>query len=272
MAYELVEISDEEKANDFDVAGAISKSRIKSTDQIDPANYILKIENTNKFSKGNISAWIGRAKSKKTFALSMFTGAICGGLQMYDKFNANAPGRVIVFDTEQSSYDVQNVVKRIKHLAGGDEKNLIVFCLRPYTPKQRILIIEQVLNDEKDVTAVIIDGIRDLVMNINDPVESTILISKVMKWSADYDLHIAAVLHQNKGDGNARGHIGSELQNKAETVIKIERDETDHSVSYVEETFGRGKGFAKFAFEINKNGIPEVVGIASGVDQDDCPY
>jgi len=260
----------------FDVEKVILASRIKSTDKIDKANYILKINNTNKFSKGNISAWIGKAKSKKTFALSMFIAAIIEGLRLFGVFNANVKGKVIVFDTEQSPYDVQVVVKRIKHLANGSEDNLIMFGLRPYTPEQRIIIIEKVLElHGKEAVAVVIDGIRDLIYNINDAVESTIVMSKIMKWSYDYDVHIACVLHQNKGDGNARGHIGAELSNKAETVIKIMKDEKDPSISYMEESFGRGKGFETFAFQVDNNGMPEVVDVdeATGMPTgDDLPF
>jgi hypothetical protein len=35
-------------------------------------------------------------------------------------------------------------------------------------------------------------------------------------------IHIHTILHQNKADENARGHIGTELNNKAETVLEYE--------------------------------------------------
>ena len=47
----------------------------------------------------------------------------------------------------------------------------------------------------------------------------------------EYDLHIHCVLHLNKGDNNVRGHIGTEMSNKAETVLVINKDnETPASV------------------------------------------
>ena len=39
------------------------------------------------------------------------------------------------------------------------------------------------------------------------------------------------LLHQNKGDEHARGHIGTELSNKAETVLQVEKDEKNPGVS-----------------------------------------
>ena len=48
-----------------------------------------------------------------------------------------------------------------------------------------------------------------------------------MRWSSYYELHIHTVLHLNKGDDNTRGHIGSELNNKAETVLLVEKDKSN---------------------------------------------
>ena len=91
-------------------------------------------------------------------------------------------------------------------------------CLRKYTPEQRIRIVEQAIYNTPEIGLVIIDGIRDMVYDINSPSESTRIISKLMQWTDDRQIHIHTILHQNKGDENARGHIGTELNNKAETV------------------------------------------------------
>ncbi|OCK44357.1 hypothetical protein BA195_06685 [Tenacibaculum soleae] len=245
--------------------------RVKSTDKIKQNEYLLRIDNTNKFSKGNISGWIGLAKSKKTFALTMFVSALVGNLKLYSKFNANASAKVLYIDTEQSPSDVQKITKRVKALV-GDEDALFMYGLRPLSPKQRIEAIGLLLEQHK-IDVLVLDGVRDLVMDINNAVESTEVMTLLMRWSFDYDIHIATVLHQNKGDGNSRGHIGTELNNKSETIIRITRDETDTSVSYIEEVFGRGKGFEKFAFCVNEKGLPEVTEIGYGsLDVETAPW
>lgn len=48
-----------------------------------------------------------------------------------------------------------------------------------------------------------------------------------------YNIHIHTVLHLNKSDDNTRGHIGTELNNKAETVMKIIKSELNPEVSEV---------------------------------------
>ena len=66
------------------------------------------------------------------------------------------------------------------------------------------------------------------------------------------------MLHQNKGDFNARGHIGTELINKAETTISV-TPQKNEDVSKVEIEFCRNKAFEPFAFCVNDKGLPEIV-------------
>jgi hypothetical protein len=249
----------------------ILSKRIKASDTIKQNEYLLKIDNTKKFSKGNISGWIGQAKSKKTFALTMFVAALVGALELYGKFNAIKKCVVLYIDTEQSPSDVQRITKRVKAMVGSED-GLLMYGLRPLSPKQRIEAIELLLQQHK-IDVLVIDGVRDLLMDINNAVESTEVMTSLMRWSFDYDIHIATVLHSNKGDGNSRGHIGTELNNKAETILRITRDETNTNISSIEEVFGRGKGFKKFDFQVNEQGLPEVIKPEFGVvNLDKAPF
>ncbi len=92
-------------------------------------------------------------------------------------------------------------------------------------------------------------------LDINNPSESVHIINKLMQWSSRYDLHIHCVLHLNKGDDNVRGHIGTELSNKAETVLVISKSNSMANVSEVKPLNIRDKDFAPFAFQINKEGL-----------------
>ena len=105
---------------------------------------------------------------------------------------------------------------------------------------------------------VIIDGIRDMVYDINSPGESTRIISKLMQWTDDRQIHIHTILHQNKGDENARGHIGTELNNKAETVLLVEKDKGNSDISHVSAMHIRAMDFEPFAFRINDRALPEL--------------
>jgi len=80
-----------------------------------------------------------------------------------------------------------------------------------------------------------------------------------MRWSSGYNLHIHTVLHLNKGDDNTRGHIGTELNNKAETVLQITKSQQDGNISEVKAMHIRDREFDPFAFRINDNALPEIV-------------
>ena len=79
-----------------------------------------------------------------------------------------------------------------------------------------------------------------------------------MRWTSKYNLHIHTVLHLNKADDNVRGHIGTELNHKAETILQITKNENDGNVSEVHATLIRDKEFPPFAFIINEDGLPEL--------------
>mgnify|MGYP007001916110 CR=1 FL=1 len=51
-----------------------------------------------------------------------------------------------------------------------------------------------------------------------------------MGWSETKGIHIFTVLHENKIDNNVRGHIGTELQNKSETVISVRKQEHEKNL------------------------------------------
>jgi len=258
--FDLEKKVEEPKDSESFLKDILSK-RIQSTDVITSAEYLMKIDGVKKISKDNISGFIGLAKSRKSFAVTMFVSALVGGLNLYNKFQALKKCKVLAADTEQSADDVQLVTKRIKHLV-GDEVNLFMYALKPFNPTERLNAIELLLIEHKP-DVLVIDGIKDLIYNINDPVECTNVMSRLQKWNVEFDIHICCVLHQNKGDGNARGHIGTELNNKCQILIRVTQNENDKTISHFEEVFGRGKGIDGFDFFVNNEykdfGIPEVV-------------
>ena len=67
------------------------------------------------------------------------------------------------------------------------------------------------------------------------------------------------VLHENPGSDKARGHIGTELTNKAETVITVQVDKYDDDVSIVSAGFCRNKSFKPFAFTITDEDLPKII-------------
>jgi len=165
---------------------------------------------------------------------------------------------ILYFDTEQSPYHCQLVMQRILSLAGlpldQEPEHLKFSHLRAIAaPNQRRALIRYAIYNSPNLGLVIIDGIRDLMHDINNSAEATNLVGDLMQWTGEKNIHIQTVLHLNKGDDNARGHIGTELNNKAESVLLITKDTKDADRSMVSPAVIRSKAFAPFAFKLSED-------------------
>ena len=240
-------------------------SRLSLSKVYEKAPEILKVHGSVIGTLGNFSASIGKAKSKKTFNVAAIVAAALknGTVLRYVAELPEDKRKILYVDTEQSPYHCLKVIKRMLRLAGlpddRDNEHLEFLALRKYTPEQRIRIVEQAIYNTPDIGLVIIDGIRDMVYDINSPGESTRIISKLMQWTDERQIHIHTILHQNKGDENARGHIGTELNNKAETVLLVEKDKSNGDISKVSAMHIRAMDFEPFAFRINERALPELM-------------
>lgn len=239
--------------------------QLRITDTYDVPPEIMSISGTTIATLGNFSASVGKPKSKKTFNVSAIVAAALTNSQVLC-YKANLPEgkRTILYvDTEQSKCHCHKVMARILKLAqmplDRDPDNLKFLMLREYSPDERKQIIGRAIAEDHSIGLVIIDGIRDLLRDINSPGESLDIINDLMRWTSHFNLHIHTVLHLNKGDDNTRGHVGTELNNKAETVLQITKSTVDSNISEVKAMHIRDKEFSPFAFRINGDSLPEIV-------------
>ena len=227
----------------------------------------IRDDNSEEFNilgtHGNFSLVKGKAKSKKSFFINMAIAAAVGKGLLQNKLRSPLKddlNQVLYFDTEQSKYHVQKAVKRICTQIGvGIPSNLNTYGLRKSSPSERLKLVEYAIENTPNLGFVVIDGIRDLITSINDEAEASNIASNLLKWTEEYNIHIVVVLHENPGSDKARGHIGTELMNKAETVIALQVDKYDENVSTVTAGFCRNKSFKPFAFEITDDGLPKII-------------
>ena len=226
-------------------------------------------------SRGNISAICGEAKSRKTFLTSaLVASAIALPAERINNFkniDNNMYLSVLWVDTEQGEHHVRKVVKRITQMTGAAmggaivEPRLTTLALRELAPHER----KQMLYDALRVGSydiIVIDGIADLQRNTNDLEESDALVTELMALSTRTRTHIICVLHTNPGSDKARGHLGSALQRKAESVLFVHRV---GEKSIVEPQFCRNEPFERFAFEVDDKGIPVLTELPSHSEADD---
>jgi hypothetical protein len=212
---------------------------------------------------GNFSLIIGKPKSRKTFFVSLLVASVFDDKRINEKIEGSLPAnqnRILYFDTEQAQFHVQKAINRISRIVNIKEtSNLESYCLRRFSPEERLTLIEFAIKNTSNLGLVVIDGLRDLITSINNEEQAIRLSCKLLKWSEEKNIHIIGVLHENKGDNNARGHIGTELVNKAETVLTVAKQKGNNKISIVSPKYCRESEFESFAFEINEEGLPVIV-------------
>jgi len=213
------------------------------------------------FTLGNFSALTGKAKSRKTFNLVMLTAALVKNGNIYNKFHGTLPSdkrRVLYFDTEQGNYDSANTMKRIERLANVGTEHFAGFNIRELSPIERCEFIENALEVFTNVGFVAIDGVADLSTANNDEIEATRVTSLFLRWTKQYNCHICTVIHQNKNDNFATGHLGSSIMKKAEIVMSSAKDKGSNVSTTVSCDLSRGIDFNDYTFFINDKVLPEL--------------
>jgi hypothetical protein len=241
------------------------KARFRITDPLQESPVCIEVIQNGYSHKigtlGNILMIQAKGKAGKTYFTSALTASLLSE-KSYINFNGHLPPdkqNVIYFDTEQGHEDARTVQQRIYEMAGlsidQEAPNFHYYTLRPLIASERLGLIDYIINQNDKIGVVIIDGVRDLINDFNDTGQSFVLIEKLMKWSEERRIHIIAILHQNPNDDKARGHLGTELTNKAEFIISINKDRSDDSYRSVE-GYGRRKSFKPFSYTLDEKEFP----------------
>jgi hypothetical protein len=209
------------------------------------------------FSSGEISLVTGSPKSKKTFLVSFLITALLSQNE-YAGFTSKLQGNILLIDTEQGRRRTNSVVRRIYRLLNLDFAaqipNFTAISIRELSANERLEVLEKAIKTES-FSIVFLDGFADLVQNTNDLEECSRKVSQLMKLSEDHNTHICSVVHTNPNSDKTRGHIGSELQRKCETVALVKKD--SDTTSTVSPQYCRNKEFESFSFFVNTLGLPE---------------
>jgi len=208
---------------------------------------------------GNFSALVGQSKVGKSHFKSLIIASYIGGKanNYAPDFKSHRDGDKVIldFNTEEGKWHAQMGARRVDMLVGMSYEHYHPFALRELEYNERLEFIEYCLYTKyKDkVGLVIIDGIADLMADVNSLAESNEMIQKLMKWSSECNIHIIVVIHANYGSNKATGHAGSSIMKKCETLGLLEREEDFIKVSF---PLCRGFKIDEFCFKLDHNGLP----------------
>ena len=257
----------------------LEKMRITPEKQLKPMDFLFRLFGKPCFPRGELVAITGKAKSGKTFVTSMLMACCVTQKVLALERNTEGKGhteikesteikplRVLWYDTEQSDESTQDILKnRVSRMINptpdlfsqNSGKQFDVFNVRAVEWKERrALLGEAITRYEPDL--VIVDGIRDLVNDINHGVLAQEVMEELMKLATDGKCCIVCVLHQNKSgeDHNLRGWIGTELMNKSFEVYACEKM-MPQRIFKMEQTLTRKYDIEQtMYFEVNEQGLP----------------
>jgi len=206
----------------------LKSSRIQPDADYGHMRPVLRFHGTPCFPRQDLVAITGKAKCGKTLLMSILMAAALWGGDVMGFEGEDALLKVMYIDTEQAEYSTQFVLNRVVKLSTlpYSPERFQVFNLRRKSATERLQLVTAAISQEKP-DLVIIDGIRDLLLDFNDIAESSSLIGHLMTLASDFDCSIVCALHQNKpkDDNNMRGHLGTELINKAAEVYEMVRED-----------------------------------------------
>jgi GTP-binding protein EngB required for normal cell division len=195
---------------------------------------LFTIEGKNIGTSQSFVTFQGLPKAGKS---TFITSIIASAYTTWDIFNCklNFPKdrkRLCYIDTESSDYDYYRVLERIRQQIITDllPHNFDSFLFREDNANDIKQMIEQYLEENKDCSIIVIDGVLDLIANFNDVEQSFYLVQWLKKITKKYDLLVLLVLHLGKKDQNSIGHIGSYLDRKSQSVLRIEKNKQNNTL------------------------------------------
>ena len=240
----------------------LARYRVTPTTVLPPMETLFRAYDVPCFYRGELVAVCGKAKSGKTLFLSMIMACcLTNKVLALERIAADNEGplRVLWLDTEQSQQSTQEIMlKRIIPLAGdvnGFDECFYSYNLRGLGYETRRELMEVAINTlHPDL--VIIDGIKDLVTDINDAVQATQIMEQLMMLAQKNNCCIVNVLHQNKSeaDHNMRGSIGTELTNKAFEVYRCEFIEDSETFKVTQCLSRRMRMKSKIFYQLENDG------------------
>ena len=232
----------------------LEEQRITCDKELPPIEFLFRVSGKPCFPRGEVVMVTGKAKSGKTDEVLFVQ-------RPFDEIDGcwvSRPVRCLWFDTEQSDKSTQEILMcRMKKLieAPGQmtcnepwERYFDIFNVRKLHYDERLRLFEKAVR-KYEPALVVLDGVRDLLADINDGVKAQEIVERLMKLAQETNSCIVCVLHQNKSaeDRNPRGWIGTELMNKAFEVYSCEKVKPEN-IFVVEQTLTRKYDFGRLLF------------------------
>jgi hypothetical protein len=205
---------------------------------------VFRLGNAIIATPGNLLVIQAKAKAGKSAFLGAMIAAAMGATGDTLGVVSGNPKRMALvhFDTEQAPYDHHVCMMRALTRADLNATPVWVrsYRLADLPLRQRLESLRMELTRASEacggIFAVILDGIADYCADPNDSKEAFALVDELHQLAIRFNCVIACVLHENPGSeiGKTRGHLGSQLERKAETNLRLEKDSNGVTVVFAD--------------------------------------
>jgi len=253
------------------MADLLAPRRFSAANPPPPERVIYRIGEATIATPGNLVVFYAQPKAGKTaflggvLAAAMATGSGSDGdgdggdgsaavdADTFHVQSENPEGRPIVhFDTEQSPQHhykaIARALRRIEREAEPDWLYSYRLTDIPLPDRREALRHELRTRHAQygGVHSVFLDGIADFIADPNDTAEAFAWVDELHQLAIKYDTVIVCVLHENPGSdiGKTRGHLGSQLERKAETNLRLVKD--GEGVTVAAGAYPEGEGAAVY--------------------------
>ena len=236
--------------------------RITPLKELPPVEFLFRLHGRPCFARGALTGLSGKAKSGKTFVCSILM-ALCFRNEVLS-LQRIEPTRlhVLWYDTEQSDESTKDILcQRICQMTGIQQdqfpsEQFDVFNVRQKPVTERLPSLEVAVRYRKP-DLVILDGLRDLVSDINDGIIAQNVMERLMHLASEHHCAIVCVLHQNKSieDHNPRGWIGTELKHKAFEMYECAKS-SERIFTWAQTDTRKYDIPEVLSFAVNEEGIP----------------
>lgn len=162
----------------------------------------------------------------------------------FERTNIDANHLVLYVDTERNQQEqLPFSLQSIQVLAGYEKEehphNFDYISLLEISRKERFAALneslEYIITDKSKPTFIVLDVSTDCIEDFNRIDSSMELIDHMNKSINKHNVIFLCLIHENPRSDKARGHFGSELMNKASTVMQVgyEKDASNNDTELI---------------------------------------
>lgn len=138
----------------------------------------------------------------------------------------------IYFDTEQSNRQSHAAWSRALKRVGVSRDNTPMEIENTYLNTEMIadnidrqaFLFHFVEQYADHIGAIILDGVTDFINEPNDARESNLFINKLRQLATSRSICVVVTIHKTPASDKMRGHLGSELARRAQSVLSLTKD------------------------------------------------